>query len=261
MTKPDLAAPVPDANRLTLAHELLLLALAAPAAGLRDHTLDRAVAGGLLGELALRGLVRLTPAALQLSPIALDALPHLRATVPALALTLEQLLATREPYAPAEWVAVLALRGSELRQILLHELGAARLVEAASASSVAGRPAAAQPSALIDAAPLRLAREQLRAVVLHGVQATARDRLQLSLLCGCGLEGVFLQADERRRVRPRLIQLTRHEPIGEAVRRPHRPRMHVAGQERFPEARLSDLLAWLGLPAGLVERLAFFWRG
>jgi hypothetical protein len=259
MTAPELAAPTSDAGRLSLAHELLLLARAAPAP--RHGCLDRAIAGGLLGELALRGLVRLTPAAVQLSPIALDALPNLRADSPSLAPVLEQLLATREPYSPAEWVSVLALRGAELRRTLLQELISSCVLAPTAGSPVAGRAATRQLPTLRDATPLRLLRERLRAVVLHGLQATGRDRLRLSLIRGCGLESVMLLPGERRRARPRLLELTRGELIGEAVRRPRPPRTDTNRQPGFPEERLSDLLTWLGLPMALVDRLAFFWRG
>lgn len=71
----------------------------------------------------------------------------------------------------------------------------------------------------------------------------------------------MLQADECRRARPRLLELTRDDPIGAAVQRPRRPRPNAGPQAPFPEERLPDLLAWLGLPAALVDRLAFFWRG
>src|SRR6185437_1757016 len=114
----DVADSALSSRALSVAHELLLLTLGqAP-----DRALDRALAGALLGELTLRGLVRLAPAALHLSPIALDALVTLRDSAPAHALVLEQLLATHEPFSPAEWVAMLALRSVELRAVLYEEL-------------------------------------------------------------------------------------------------------------------------------------------
>ncbi len=259
MTTPERIAPSPDTGRLTVAHELLLLIGGAPAAARRDGALHRALAGGLLGELALRGLLRITAAGVQLSPIALDALPQLRLASPALALALEQLLATRDPYPPAEWIAILALRGQELRSALLRELEPSRVLASQADSPAARRTPLRQPLVLRETTARRL-RERLRAVALHGVPPSDRERLQLSLLCACGWERAVLQPDERRRARPRLHELTCDEPIGEAVRRPRRPRPNADPQAPFPEERLPDLLAWLGLPAALVDRLAFFWR-
>ncbi len=241
-------------STFTIAHELLLLACAEPAGEPRGRLLERGVAGGLLGELSLRGLVRLAPAAVQLSPIALDALPWLRAGSPALGSVLEQLLATREPYAPAEWIAVLSLRGAELRGALLRELQEAGVLSAAP-------PAAALwPLAVLDRGPLQLVREQLRAVVLHGMQAEPRARLQLSLMRACRLEGAVLQAHERRRAARRVRDLTHAEPIGAAVQRPREPHAGADWRAQFPEGRFVEALAWLGLPGAIVDRLAFFWR-
>src|SRR6185312_10800639 len=123
-----------------------------------------------------------------------------------------------------------------------------------------GEPARAS-LALADATPLRLVREHLRAVALHGVQAAPRDRLHLSLLAGSGRAGAIFSADEWRRVQPRMRELTYDEPIGAAVRRPRRPRAAVDWQARYAGEQLTDLLGWFGLPAAIVDRLTFFWRG
>lgn len=256
----DFAGAAASGSGVTVAHELLLLTLAMDAAP-RERSLDRALAGGLLGELALRGVLRVAPATVQLSPIALDALPHLRGASPVLGLVLEQLLATREPYPPAEWVAVLALRGPELHRGLLRELESARILAPTPCPPGARHPAARQPLALLDAAPTRIVRERLRAVTLHGAPATPRDRLQLALLLGCGLDAAVFSASELRSAGIRLHELTHDQPIAAAVRRPCRPRAEVQRRARTSDERLSDLLAWLGLPAALVDRLAFFWRG
>lgn len=155
MTTPERIAPTPDAGRLTLAHELLVLVAGAPDAARRDGALHRAIAGGLLGELELRGLLRIATDGVQLSPIALDALPRLRHASPALAMALEQLIATREPYPPAEWIAILALRGPELCSTLRQELEASRLLAPSAQSPAVRRPPFRQPLPPLGATPQR----------------------------------------------------------------------------------------------------------
>jgi hypothetical protein len=243
----------------TLAHGLLLLAFDAEAGVRCGRSLDHGVVGGLLGELSLRGLIRLTPAALQLSPIADEALQRLRVVSPALGSVLEQLLATHESYSLAEWVAVLSLRGAELRYVLLRELHAAGVLSTAAASGGQVEHVPRSPTVL-NPEPARRLRERLRAVALRNLRPEPRDRLQLSLLRACALERDLFQPHEWQRARRHLYELTGDEPLSNAVCHPCRPHARFDWQAWYPEGRLVEALAWLGLPDPIVERLAFFWR-
>jgi len=74
------------------------------------------------------------------------------------------------------------------------------------------------PLLMADPAPKQALREHLRAVVLHRVEATARDRALLGLLWACDLLDAVLTHDEQRLADHRLRDLRRGDIIAFAVR-------------------------------------------
>ncbi|MGF1483413.1 MAG: GPP34 family phosphoprotein [Opitutales bacterium] len=221
---------------LRYAEEILLLALddiTGRFHSLPPRALEFAIAGALLGELALMGQVRAEADALRL----LDTDPTNRPKLDETLATLREVQPKPEsaPLSLERALAVLTLKAPELRDRLLQDLVAKGILRQEAHKFFFFFDERRYP--LVDDREEKEVRARIREIILNNRAPNERDSLLIALMRACELSRKVFTQEEAERYRDTIREVAERDAIG---------RVLTATVRRIQEAEL-ELLAYSGM--------------